>query len=112
VDDYIRRGVRELNDVDSDTIDALLRRAATLIALIRDGGGVHNIELSDRIFRTSAEQVGAAYRQAGRAPPPPPQLGSTAHQGTCSFCHYAPTEPWDFRRMSGSFHRSVLEQGR
>jgi hypothetical protein len=105
---YLERAQRDLDAAAADSVDALLRHAADLVALVDAAGGQHNIELSDRMLRSSVEQISNAYRQAGRSVPVPPQLGSAAHQGTCSFCHYSATESWDFRRLSGPFHRSVL----
>jgi hypothetical protein len=112
VTSYIARAETELGDVRTDTVHALLRAAHESVELVREAGGQHNLELSDRIFRASVDRVTAAYLTAGRAAPAPPALGNVAHQGTCSFCHYAPTESLDFRRMSGPFHRSVLQLDR
>lgn len=105
---YVAQAERDLSAVESDSAVALLRGAAALVRLVGDAGGQHNLELSDRILRESIDRAAAAYRRAGRVPPPAPALGAAAHEGMCSYCHYAPEEPWDFRRMSGPFHRSVL----
>lgn len=106
---YVRRAERDLAAV-GDSGRARLAAAAALIALVEEAGGQHNLELSDRIFRESVQHVRAAYASARRVAPAPPVLGSPAHEGMCSFCHYSPDEPWNFRRMSDSFHREVLRQ--
>jgi hypothetical protein len=105
---YVTRGARELGSTGSDSVRALVASSLALIELVESAGGQHNLELSDRIFRQSVARVRAAYSLAGRAPPPAPSLGSPAHEGTCSFCHYSPDDPWDFRRMSAPFHRDAL----
>jgi hypothetical protein len=73
----------------SDSARTLLASADSMLALVRQAGGQHNIELSDLIFRTSVSNAVTAYRLAGRAAPPTPEFGNTPHVGTCSFCHYA-----------------------
>jgi hypothetical protein len=75
----------------SDSANALLAGADSMLTLVREAGGQHNIELSDLIFRTSVSNAVAAYKLAGRVAPPTPQFGNTPHVGTCSFCHYAGT---------------------
>lgn len=108
VGSYVRRAASELRTVDSDSARSLIGSAVALMDLVETAGGHHNLELSDRIFRQSVDRVTRAYALTGRVPPSPPILGSPAHEGTCSYCHYSPDEPWDFRRMSGPFHRAVL----
>lgn len=105
---YIAEAGRGLGSAAPDTARALVADAAAMLRFVEDAGGQHNLEVSDRIFRESVDRVRRAYLLAGRVAPPPPVLGSPAHEGTCSYCHYSPDGPWDFRRMSGPFHRSVL----
>jgi hypothetical protein len=105
---YVDRAARDLGAGAPDSARVLVQGAQALVGLVREAGGQHNLELSDRIFREAVQRVEAAYRVGGRAAPAAPALGSTAHEGMCSYCHYSPNEPWDFRRMSGPFHRSVL----
>jgi hypothetical protein len=108
VADYVARAQRELGAAAPDSARDLIAGAVQLVGLVQEAGGQHNLEVSDRIFRESIDRVRRAYGLARRAPPPAPTLGSPAHEGTCSYCHYAPDGPWDFRRMSGPFHESVL----
>jgi predicted Fe-S protein YdhL (DUF1289 family) len=106
---YVRRAETDLLG-GTDSVRAKVAAAGALIRLVEEAGGQHNLELSDRIFRESVQHVRSAYAAAGRVAPQPPTLGSPAHEGMCSFCHYSPDEPWNFRRMSDSFHREVLRQ--
>jgi hypothetical protein len=105
---YITRAGRELGAAAPDSARRLVAGAAELMQLVEQAGGQHNLEVSDRIFRESVDRVKRAYGLAGRVPPAPPVLGSPAHEGMCSYCHYSPDAPWDFRRMSGPFHQSVM----
>jgi hypothetical protein len=105
---YVRRAAADLRTVESDSARTLVAEAQALMELVEAAGGQHNLELADRIFRQSIDRVRRAYALAGRAPPAAPELGSQAHEGTCSYCHYSPDDPWDFRRMSAPFHRDVL----
>jgi hypothetical protein len=104
---YVARAASDLEGAQSDSARQLVAGSAALLRLVDEAGGHHNLELSDRIFRQSVERVRQAYALAGRAAPAPPALGSPAHEGMCSYCHYAPGQPYDFRRMSGPFHESL-----
>jgi hypothetical protein len=108
VSQYVARARAELGAAAPDTARALIESAARMMALVEEAGGHHNLELSDRIFRESVARVRSAYGQAGRVPPQPPVLGSPAHEGVCSFCHYAADGLWNFERMSGAFHRAII----
>lgn len=105
---YIAAASRDLGAAAPDTARGLVADAAAMLRLVEDAGGQHNLEVSDRIFRESVDRVQRAYGLAGRSAPAAPILGSPAHEGTCSYCHYSTAESWDFRRMSGPFHRSVM----
>jgi hypothetical protein len=105
---YVARAARELPGTAPDSARRLIAESGALLELVRQAGGQHNLEASDRIFRESVDRVRVAYALAGRAAPTPPALGSPAHAGTCSYCHYSPDAPWDYRRMPGPFHRSVM----
>jgi hypothetical protein len=109
---YVRRAETQLAGASVDSVQSLIAAADAMMRLVDEAGGQHNLELSDRIFRESVQRVQSAYAAAGRVPPAAPALGSPAHEGMCSFCHYSPDEPWNFRRMSDSFHREVLRQKR
>jgi hypothetical protein len=105
---FVARATADLAGSDSDSVRVLLESSRAALDLVEQAGGQHNLELSDRIFRAAVDRVQRAYRLAGRVPPAAPLLGSPAHEGVCSYCHYSPTDPWDFRRMSEPFHRSVM----
>jgi hypothetical protein len=109
---HVARAQADLAGVASDSVRALLESSAATVALVAEAGGQHNLELSDRIFRDAVDRVRRAYVLAGRVPPQPPVLGSPAHEGMCSFCHYSPNDPWDFSRMSDRFHKAVVGGGR
>ncbi|HUF50654.1 MAG TPA: cytochrome c3 family protein [Longimicrobiales bacterium] len=104
---YIAAADTELRAA-GDSARALLGSARAMTAVIEQAGGQHNLELSDRVLRESVHRVRGAYAVAGRVPPAPPALGSPAHEGVCSFCHYSSRETWDFNRLYGPFHRSVM----
>lgn len=105
--DYVDRGTAVLGERE-DSIGQMVREAGTLVDLVADAGGQHNLELSDRLLRRAAEQVRAAYLAAGLRAPPPPDLGRVPHMGLCTYCHYGPSEPWDMERMSDEFHRRAM----
>jgi hypothetical protein len=92
-----------------DTARALLANAQSMLALVREAGGQHNLELADRIFRHSVAHVENAYRQAGRRAPAEPELGNTASVGTCTFCHYAGTDRLDYSSVSGELHERLIK---
>jgi hypothetical protein len=108
VTQYVARARSDLGAAAPDSARALIDGAAQMMALVEEAGGHHNLELSDRIFRESVARVRSAYGQAGRVAPQPPGLGSPAHEGVCSFCHYSARGPWNFERMSGPFHRDIM----
>lgn len=109
-DRYLDAARRDIGGAAPDTARQLLARARTLLDVVRQGGGQHNLELSDRIFRRSIEMAARAYDLAGRQAPAPPQFGVEPHAGLCSFCHYRADEPWDYARMSEPFHEDILRQ--
>ena len=83
-----------------------------MLALVRTAGGQHNLELADRIFRNSVAHVENAYRLSGRRAPAEPQLGNTAHVGTCTFCHYSGTERMNYSSVSGELHERLIKTRR
>lgn len=107
---YVDRSVDELAvDGESvrDTVATLLERADGLVTLVEEAGGQHNLQLADRIFRHSVDRAAEAYRLAGRAPPPRPELGTPPHEGLCSYCHYGTSGPWKFEAMDPGFHSEL-----
>jgi len=107
--DFTARATTDLANAP-DTARALVGSARAMVELVAQAGGQHNLELADRIFREARDRVLTAYRLAGRAAPPAPDLGTAAHQGLCSYCHYAPNDAWNYRRMPADFHEQVLGQ--
>jgi hypothetical protein len=104
---FVQRAAGELAGAGPDSVAALIASSQAMLSLVEDAGGHHNLEFTDRIFRESVRRVSRAYALAGRVPPAAPALGSPAHEGMCSYCHYSPNDPWDFRRMSPEFHGSL-----
>jgi hypothetical protein len=101
---------RATQDLESapDSARALVAGARELVALVERAGGQHNLELADRIFRASRDRVVRAYTLAGRRAPPPPDLGTTAHEGLCTYCHYGPGGAGNLRNMPADFHENVM----
>ena len=85
-----------------------LDTAGVLLQTTREGGAVHNLQLSHQLLVEASDQVHQAYLDAGRSPPPPPELGREPRMGLCSYCHYRLNDPWLFEELSGAFHRQVL----
>jgi hypothetical protein len=67
---------------------AKLAEARGLMAFHQRAGPSHNLSAADRIMRQSLSLAGEAYRAAGRAVPPPPELGPKVRPGSCFACHY------------------------
>jgi hypothetical protein len=104
---YVDRAARQLAQAP-DTSMQLVRVSREMVDLVAAAGGQHNLELSDRLMREAVERVRDAYRLAGQAAPPAPDLGRVPHTGLCSYCHYDPREPWNFEAMAEDFHERVL----
>lgn len=106
------RGFAEQAAVDlraaPDTALRLVESARAMVQLVEEAGGQHNLELADRIFRDSRSLVLNAYRVAGRSAPAAPSLGTTAHEGLCTYCHY--TTQGDLRRMPADFHEEAMRR--
>ncbi|MDX1673705.1 MAG: multiheme c-type cytochrome [Longimicrobiales bacterium] len=92
----------------SDSARALLGDAQELLRLVAEGGGQHNLELSDQLLRDAVDHVRSAYVVTDRRPPASPDLGREPHMGLCSYCHYESTRMWNLRDMPEDFHRTVL----
>ncbi|HET9439998.1 MAG TPA: cytochrome c3 family protein [Longimicrobiales bacterium] len=105
---YLNAAQRDLSNAP-DTARMLVADAQAMLALVREAGGQHNVELADRIFRTSVIEAGNAYRLAGRRSPVQPELGNTAHVGTCSFCHYAGIERQSHSAASADLHERLIK---
>jgi hypothetical protein len=106
--DFAEQASRDLA-AGPDSARALTGGATAMIDLVREAGGQHNLELSDRILRESVRRVLAAYERAGRKPPVPPELGSPVHFGLCSFCHYSSNDPWNYDRMPQQLHKQFMK---
>ncbi|MFW5947622.1 MAG: cytochrome c3 family protein [Gemmatimonadota bacterium] len=105
--EYIDRAARDVGPA-SDSARALLELAAAMRSLVAEGGGQHNLEMSDRLMRDALDRAVDAYRLAGRDPPAPPAMGREPHMGLCSYCHYESTQVWDIRDMPADFHETLL----
>ena len=106
---YLRQAESALGGTAPDSARKLLAWARSTLAVVNAGGGEHNIDLTDEIFRRSLESVRAAYRLSGVGAPAAPALGSAPHVGFCTYCHYSMTDRWEFERMPSEFHKSVLD---
>ncbi len=104
---YLDAAARDLAQ-SGDSTQTLLGGADRMLTLVEDAGAQHNLELSDRIVHDVVETTATAYRMARRRPPPRPELGTSAHVGTCTYCHYRTDGPLDYRSMPENFHRRVL----
>ena len=107
---YRGRAQRALDRTAGDSVAELLARSGELLETASAGGVWHNPPLVDRMHRDALELVRRAYRSAGRTAPPPPELGTPARVGQCSYCHYGPDDPGPVQRMSDEFHRDVMEE--
>lgn len=105
---YTERAVAELTSAP-DTAQRLAASALTAVQLVAEAGGQHNLELADRIFRESSARTVQAYRLAGRVPPAPPALGTSAHEGLCTYCHYGSQGAGNLRQMPADFHAQVMK---
>lgn len=83
-------------------------RGRARLALVRGGGGQHNLPLAHRLFEEALSDGAEAYRSAGLGVPAPPGLGRAPRQGICAFCHYRMEEPGFSTTMDDAFHREVL----
>lgn len=105
---YLARAERALAPATGDPAGRLLAGSRELLALADSGGVWHNPPLVDRMHRTALERVRRAWRAAGRAPPPAPDLGTPVRVGQCSYCHYGSDDPGPVREMADEFHRDVM----
>lgn len=108
-DQYLDRASRQLASAP-DSAEALLGTARSMISLVAQGGGQHNLELSDQLMRDAIDRIQQAYGVAGQRAPTRPDLGRAPHMGLCSYCHYQSTQMWNLRDMPEDFHRTVLGQ--
>lgn len=104
---YLDTAMRELTTSD-DSVQTLLARSNRMLSLVEEAGAQHNLELSDRIVHDVVQNAASAYRLARHRAPPRPELGTSAHVGTCTYCHYRTDGPLDYRSMPEDFHRRVL----
>lgn len=109
---YLRQAETSLGSSAPDSSRRLLASVREALSVVANGGGQHNLDLSDAIFREGVVRVRSAYAIAGRSAPPAPALGSEPHVGFCSYCHYSSSERWEFGRMPADFHRQVMDTAR
>jgi predicted CXXCH cytochrome family protein len=112
VEAYVREASASLGTGAPDSAHKLLEGTLQDLAIVRQGGGQHNVELSYAIFRESIARARSAYQLTGRAAPPAPAIGLPPRVGMCSYCHYSTNEQWDFKRMPADFHRQVMDTAR
>jgi hypothetical protein len=93
---------------EGDPASQAVRKARTLLDLIRVSGGQHNLPLAHRAFEDALAGAADAYRLTGRGVPPAPTMGRAPRQGLCSFCHYRLAEPGFSTSMNDAFHREVV----
>ena len=83
-------------------------RARSLLELVEDGRGEHNLPLTHRILEEALTLATTAYREVGREAPPAPALGRAPRQGLCTYCHYTRAQAGFSTVMDDAFHREVL----
>jgi hypothetical protein len=93
---------------DSDPAVQAVDDARATLAMVRGGGGEHNLPLAQRMFETALAQGAEAYRRAGRPAPTPPEMGRAPREGLCTYCHYRLQEPGLSAQMDDAFHRAVV----
>lgn len=91
-----------------DPARAAVERSRTLLTLVTESGGQHNLPLTHRIFEDAVAGAAQAYRLTGRGVPPEPQLGRAPRPGICAYCHYRLQDPGFSATMDDAFHREVL----
>ena len=67
---------------------ARLAEAGGLMAFVDRARPAHNLAAADKVMREALALAADAYRLAGRAAPPPPELGPEVRAGSCVGCHY------------------------
>lgn len=72
----------------SGAADSIHAVAAGALRLVEDGHGVHNLPGADSLLRDALDAAGRAYRRAGMAVPPMPDIGPSAAGASCVRCHY------------------------
>ena len=86
---YVADAVRAAGDsARPAAARAPARQAQSLLAFLRAAGPLHNLPASDRILRDALDLASRAYRAAGLAVPPRPELGPPVRTGTCMSCHF------------------------
>jgi hypothetical protein len=100
-----------LQSAASDTVGVELGRASRLLKIVRDGGGHHNLELSDWIFHRASAAIESAYRLAAARVPPPPDLGARLNEDPCVSCHYLGFESDEYVELPIGSHRRYLRAG-
>lgn len=110
VNAFVEGARQQLEAGAPDTVVRLLDASSAMLALVAEGGGYHNLELSDRVFRESLRRTQEAYVLAARSPPAPPALGGPPRMGFCTFCHYTIDESWSLQRMPAGVHEDMVRR--
>ncbi len=89
---YLAIAASDARVTGSPNAVALLDSARGDVALVRTGGGAHNVPGADALLRSAIGRVRAAWTRAvGQAPAAPP-LGPDPGATTCAYCHYGVEE--------------------
>jgi len=88
IDAYLRSAEAGLGNGAGGAALARLAEAKGLMAFVDRARPAHNLSAADGIMRRAVQLAGDAYRLAGRAAPPPPELGPAVRPGACIACHY------------------------
>jgi Cytochrome c3 len=88
IDEYLRAAETGLGAGAPASALAQLAQARGVMAFVQRAKPAHNLAAADQIMRQALRLAGEAYRLAGRAAPPPPELGPPVRQGSCFACHY------------------------
>jgi predicted CXXCH cytochrome family protein len=104
---FVRTAVGRIGTT-GDSAATGVAAAERMVALVREGGAVHNLPLAHRLLRDASERVVEAYDARGIGAAPPPDLGRQPSMGLCTYCHYRPNDPWLYQEMNDAFHREVL----
>lgn len=107
---YLATAESRLSSV-GDSVAALLAGARELLTMVRAGGALHNLRVSDEAYRAVVSRSEAAYELAGRSAPSTPDMGRRPRPGFCSYCHYPVDQPRRLGRMPLDFHREVFGEG-
>lgn len=91
-------------DTASDEAREALTEAGRTLTLIDEADGIHNLELTHRLFERTSAAIGRAHELAGVAVPDGPVLGPRPHIGACTYCHYDRPSAPSIEEMDPAIH--------